>query len=56
MVKRTYEKDAILIEKASDLEDIVKDKRVNWRANPSKATRRQRRYKKRLINELIKHN
>ena len=41
MVKRTYEKDAILIEKASDLEDIVKDKRVNWRAKLSKAIRRK---------------
>ena len=56
MTKRTYEKDAIFIEKASDLEDLVKDKRVSWRANPSKAIRRQRRYKKRLINELIKYS
>ena len=56
MVRRTYERDAVFIEKASDLEELVKDKRVDWRSNPSKATRRQRRYKKRLINELFKYN
>ena len=55
MTKRTYERDAVFIEKAGDLEDLVKDKRADWRASPSKATRRQRRYKKRLISELIKH-
>ena len=54
MTKRTYERDAILIERADDLENIVKDKRQIWRTNPSKAIRRQRRYKKRLINELLK--
>ena len=53
MVKRTYIKDANLVELASDLEDIVVDKRECWRANPSKAIRRQRRYKKKLINELF---
>ena len=56
MVKRTYERDAVFIEKACDLEDLVNDKRADWRASPSKATRRQRRYKKRLINELFKYN
>tara|TARA_B100000900_G_C20356447_1_gene624481 strand:- start:316 stop:489 length:174 start_codon:yes stop_codon:yes gene_type:complete len=55
MVKRTYERDAALIERADDLENIVKDKREIWRSNPSKATRRQRRYKKRLIYELLKY-
>ena len=54
MTRRTYERDAILIERADDLENIVKDKRQIWRTNPSKAIRRQRRYKKRLINELLK--
>ena len=54
MSKRTYEKNGVLIETAVDLEDIVKDKRVFWRSNQPKATRRQRRYKKRLINELLK--
>ena len=56
MTKRTYERDAILIERADDLENIVKDKRETWRANPCKANRRQRRYKKRLISELLKYD
>tara|TARA_B100000035_G_C20855805_1_gene489550 strand:- start:196 stop:381 length:186 start_codon:yes stop_codon:yes gene_type:complete len=56
MTKRTYEKDAVFIEEADDLEDLVKDKRLNWRSSPSKAIRRQRRYKKRLINELLKYD
>ena len=56
MTKRTYEKDAVFIEQADDLEDLVKDKRLNWRSSPSKAIRRQRRYKKRLINELSKYD
>ena len=56
MTKRTYERDAVLIEIADDLENIVKDKREAWRANPSKAIRRQRRYKKRLLNELLKYD
>ena len=55
MTKRTYENDAFLIERADDLEEIVRDKREVWRANPSKATRRQRRYKKRLLSELFKY-
>ncbi len=54
MTKRTYERDAVLIERADDLEHIVKDKREIWRSTISKANRRQRRYKKRLINELLK--
>ena len=56
MTKRTYEKDAFLIERADDLEHIVKDKREIWRSNASKANRRQRRYKKRLISELLKYD
>ena len=56
MTKRTYERDAILIERADDLESIVKDKREIWRSNPSKANRRQIRYKKRLISELLKYD
>ncbi len=55
MTRRTYERDAIFIERADDLENIVKDKREIWRSNPSKANRRQRRYKKRLISELLKY-
>ena len=54
MTSRTYEKDFSRVATASDLEDIVIDKRSMWRANPSKARRRQRRYKKRLTREFLK--
>ena len=52
--KRTYENNAIQIEIADDLETLVSDKRLGWRASPSKAKRRQRRYKNRMINEILK--
>ena len=52
--KRTYENNAIQIEIADDLETLVSDKRLGWRASPSKARRRQRRYKNRMINEIFK--
>ena len=55
MTRRTYERDATFIERADDLENIVKDKREIWRSNLSKANRRQRRYKKRLVSELLKY-
>ena len=54
MVRRTHESDAELIETVDDLEELVQDKRKSWRANSSKARRRQRRYKNRLTNELIR--
>jgi len=53
MPRRTYEKDAQFIEVADDLDEIVKDKRESWRANSSKASQRQRRYKKRLTKQLL---
>tara|TARA_B110001452_G_scaffold139381_1_gene115854 strand:- start:83 stop:277 length:195 start_codon:yes stop_codon:yes gene_type:complete len=53
MSKRTYEKDGLKIEIASDLDDLVVDKRKSWRANSSKANQRQRRYKKRLTKQII---
>lgn len=53
MTKRTYEKDAEFIDEAIDLEYLVFDKRESWRSNPSKAIRRQRRYKKKLIDKLF---
>ena len=53
MTRRTYEKDAQNIEFADDLNKIIKDKRVCWRANSSKARRRQRRYENRLTKELL---
>ena len=52
--KRTYENNAIQIEIADDLETLVSDKHLGWRASPSKARRRQRRYKNRMINEILK--
>lgn len=54
MTKRTYESDAQYVETVDDLDDIVQDKREGWRQNNSKARRRQRRYKKRLTDELVK--
>ncbi|MEM6729771.1 MAG: hypothetical protein AAF618_14800 [Pseudomonadota bacterium] len=52
MPKRTSPKDARLVTDASDLDEIVTDKRAGWRATPGKARRRQRRYKKRLTDEI----
>ena len=54
MTRRTYEADAERIETADDLDDLVHDKREGLRANSSKARRRQRRYKKRLTNGLLR--
>ena len=54
MARRTREADAELIETVDDLEKLVQDKRESWRANASKARRRQRRYKNRLTNELAR--
>ena len=54
MTKRTYESDAQYVETVDDLDDIVQDKREGWLQNNSKARRRQRRYKKRLTDELVK--
>ena len=54
MTKRTYEIDAHSIEVAGDFEEVVKDKRENWRANITKSRQRQRRYKKRLTRQLLK--
>ncbi len=53
MPRRTSLKDARDVAEANDLEDIVQDKRAGWRANPAKARRRQRRYKKRLTQALV---
>ena len=53
MTRRTYERDGQTIELADDVDELVTDKRAGWRANPAKARRRQRRYKKRLTNEIV---
>lgn len=52
MPKRTYPRDADRVEDASDLEDVVQDKRAGWRATGAKGRRRQRRYKKLLLTQL----
>ena len=54
MARRTREADAELIETVDDLEELAQDKRQSWRANSSKARRRQRRYKNRLTNEIVR--
>ena len=54
MARRTREADAELIETVDDLEELVQDKRQNWRANSSKARSRQRRYKNRVTQELMR--
>lgn len=54
MPKRTSLKDAARISVASDLDDVVMDKREDWRASDVKARRRQRRYKQLLTRELVK--
>jgi hypothetical protein len=54
MPKRTSPNDASRIVVASDLEEIVIDKREGWRASDAKARRRQRRYKRLLTQQLIK--
>lgn len=56
MVRRTYESDAAKIESADDIDELATDKREAWRANFDKARRRQRRYKKRLTNRLIRQD
>ena len=56
MVRRTYETDATKIEDLDDLDDLVADKREAWRATSDNARRRQRRYKKRLTNRLLRQD
>ncbi len=53
MAKRTYEGNAKFIDEANDLDSYIIDKRINWRASPSKAIRRNRRYQKRLLNHIF---
>ena len=56
MVRRTYETDATKIEDVDDLDDLVADKREAWRATSDNARHRQRRYKKRLTNRLVRQD
>ena len=54
MTKRTTYNVVQNVNYASDLEELVVDKRECWRANSAKARRRQRRYKNRLTREFLK--
>ena len=54
MPKRTSLHDAKWVETADDLDDVVQDKREGWRATPAKARRRQRRYTKRMTDEIAR--
>ena len=56
MVRRTYESDAVKIKSVNDIDELVADKREAWRATSDKARRRQRRYKKRLTNRLVRQD
>jgi len=53
MSKRTSPKDAVNVIFADDIDDIVVDKRNQWRANAAKARRRQRRYKRLITKEIF---
>lgn len=53
MPKRTYENSAYEVSQATDIENLVNDKRKHWRASTSKANQRQRRYKKRITKQLL---
>ena len=53
MAKRTYEGNAKFIDEANDLDSYIVDKRINWRASPSKAIRRNRRYQKKTLNYIL---
>tara|TARA_B100000989_G_scaffold296524_1_gene279939 strand:- start:602 stop:772 length:171 start_codon:yes stop_codon:yes gene_type:complete len=55
-MRRTYENDLKYIDSPEDIEILVIDKRSGWRASPSKANRRQRRYKKRIAYQIFREN
>ena len=55
MPKRTSLQTAANVEVADDIEELVADKRAGWRATAATGRRRQRRYKKRLTQELLRH-
>jgi hypothetical protein len=54
MARRTSISDAGRIGVADDLQDVVQDKRADWRATGAKARRRQRRYKNLLTLHLAR--
>ena len=54
MAKRTSPSDINRVSVASDLEEVVEDKRAGWRASGAKARRRQRRYKNLLTQQILR--
>ena len=54
MPRMTSLRDATRVERADDLDEVVQDKREGWRATAAKARRRQRRYTKRMTEELAR--
>ncbi len=54
MPRRTSPQDADKVFDANDLEELVHDKRADWRASGANARRRQRRYKKLLMAQISK--
>ena len=54
MTRRAYESDAAKIEDVDHLDDLVQDRREDWRQNSGRARRRQRRCKNRLVREHLK--
>ena len=55
-MRRTYENDLKYMDYPEDIETLVIDKRSDWRASPSRANRRQRRYKKRITYQIFREN
>ncbi|MEL7020793.1 MAG: hypothetical protein AAGK47_04245 [Bacteroidota bacterium] len=55
MPRRTQISDFKKIKRADDLERIVKDKRVNKRANKQKRSQRNRHYEKTLLRNLKRY-
>lgn len=55
MPKRKSLQAAARVEVADDIEEFVSDKREGRRATAATGRRRQRRYKKRLAQELLCH-
>jgi hypothetical protein len=56
MTRRTTPADAELVTDATDLDELVVDKRETWRASPAKARRRQRRYQHTMLMQLVRLN
>jgi len=52
MARRTNMEDYDKVQKAEDLDRIVRDKREQKRATKQKAKQRNRRYGKRMLNQL----